>query len=208
MDDLDAHAGIGQRHQHLLGFEWHRQQLAEPVGDPARVVPEIRLVEGQARFVGLLGMDGADDAPQRRQAFAEQFELAVDLVGRQQRHPGHDQAVITRAVGKDLEALPAARLDQQHAQLFHIAVDDIGQAAHVFGHGGLVRLRHLVATRDQADAERRAVAHAVAHHVHIARLEHAQRQAAIGKQYRVERKQRQRVQIRRGMRRMTSVWWM
>ncbi len=94
----------------------------------------------------------------------------------------------------DMEALAAARADQQHAQLLHVAVDDFRQAADQLGHGRLVRPGHFLAAFDQANAEGSVVAQAVAHHVDIARLEHAQWQPSTGKQHGVQREQRQVVE--------------
>src|SRR5690606_41839958 len=77
--------------------------------------------------------------------------------------------------------------DLQHAGLLHVPCMDAGKAA-----DGLVlrRLSHLGAGGDAADAEAAAVAQALADHVHVARLEDAQRQDAAREEAGIERKER------------------
>jgi hypothetical protein len=132
----------------------------------------------------------------------------VGVVG-QQLDVGNPQAVLELLATLDPEPLRADAGDHHQARLRALELRDARERAD--GKEGLAReavarrlavggARPAAGVRPFAqadDAERFAGLVAVAYHVQVAHLEDAQRQGAAREQDRLERKQRQRCQLRR-----------
>src|SRR5688572_27894619 len=104
------------------------------------------------------------------------------LHGSQRKAVGLDTAL------EDAYALLAPGDHVQNPELRHVPFADAGEGAdRVRGS----RLADFLARDDQAYAEGRAVLQAGLRHVHVARLEDAQRQPPARKEHGVQRKQRQ-----------------
>jgi hypothetical protein len=99
---------------------------------------------------------------------------------------------------QNTEALAAERAQAQDPELLHVPVGDGRETAHELGRR---RPTDLLAVADQADAERLLRLQAFARHVHVARLEHPQRQEPAGVEHRVEREDRQAAEVGLGRRR-------
>ena len=203
VDDGQALVAVRQFHEFLLGLVGHLQHFAQAVGDPAGIGQIIGFGErerlGRLAFLGggiELFFELGDDAREQLGAgavFGRDFDARI---GRKHFDFGADQAVGLGAPLQDAKPFMAAGADVQHAEVGHVPLCDFSGAADRLGRRGVAGLAHDFARgravlRDQAHAEPALRLHAIAHHVHVARLEHAQRQHAAREQHRIERKDRE-----------------
>src|SRR5216683_2970242 len=180
VEALQPRASVGQFEQLLLRRKRKRKDFGEARTYPGAGIEPVRRLEEP---IALL----RDHALEQAHAGLALFRhRRVGIVGK------HFDRGVREAVGldsppEDAKAPLAAGDDMQHAELRHVPGGDTGEAADLHRSRRRADFRAIA---DQAYAEGRVVAQASLRHFHVALLEDPQRQAAAGKEHRVQGEKR------------------
>jgi hypothetical protein len=193
------HQGVVQFHQALFEFQWHRQQLAPAVGDPAAVVQPVgrQLAAFGLRKVAVL---------QAFDEFASAFGGGLQVFGIATFWSSSRR--VTSAIHRPCLSFSRLEISKRCAPMQRMTIrpgwgmENSVMVASVptvlklslakavaRGRAGIGGPAYLGAFGERDNAERRTGLVAFADHVEVTDLKNAQRQHAAGVQHRAQRKE-------------------